>query len=299
MINGIIIINKEKEYTSNDVVRIVKKITKTKVGHTGTLDPNATGVLPLLLGEGTKVSKYLINHNKEYEAVLQLGKKTETADGEGIVIEEKEVLPQMLKKEFVEETLNSFIGVQNQVPPMYSAIKVNGRKLYDYARSGQTVEVKARIIEIYNIKLIKIDEKEKQIFFRVSCSKGTYIRTLCENIAEKLGTVGYMKELNRTKVGDFKIEDSIKVKELEENILKNNLSKIITIEELFKEKEKVELTDNEIKKYLNGVQIPINEIYSKTNNNDNEEICRVYYKNKFIGLGVIKNEKLKRDIVIQ
>lgn len=299
MINGIIIINKEKEYTSNDVVRIVKKITKTKVGHTGTLDPNATGVLPLLLGEGTKVSKYLINHNKEYEAVLQLGKKTETADGEGIVIEEKEVLPQMLKKEFVEETLNSFIGVQNQVPPMYSAIKVNGRKLYDYARSGQTVEVKARRIEIYNIKLIKIDEKEKQIFFRVSCSKGTYIRTLCENIAEKLGTVGYMKELNRIKVGDFKIEDSIKVKELEENILKNNLSKIITIEELFKEKEKVELTDNEIKKYLNGVQIPINEIYSKTNNNNNEEICRVYYKNKFIGLGVIKNEKLKRDIVIQ
>ena len=299
MINGIIIINKEKEYTSNDVVRIVKKITKTKVGHTGTLDPNATGVLPLLLGEGTKVSKYLINHNKEYEAVLQLGKKTETADGEGIVIEEKEVLPQMLKKEFVEETLNSFIGVQNQVPPMYSAIKVNGRKLYDYARSGQTVEVKARRIEIYNIKLIKIDEKEKQIFFRVGCSKGTYIRTLCENIAEKLDTVGYMKELNRTKVGDFKIEDSIKVKELEENILKHNLSKIITIEELFKEKEKVELTDNEIKKYLNGVQIPVNEIYSKTNNNNNEEICRVYYKNKFIGLGVIKNEKLKRDIVIQ
>lgn len=299
MINGIIIINKEKEYTSNDVVRIVKKITKTKVGHTGTLDPNATGVLPLLLGEGTKVSKYLINHNKEYEAVLQLGKKTETADGEGIVIEEKEVLPQMLKKEFVEETLNSFIGVQNQVPPMYSAIKVNGRKLYDYARSGQTVEVKARRIEIYNIKLIKIDEKEKQIFFRVSCSKGTYIRTLCENIAEKLGTVGYMKELNRTKVGDFKIEDSIKVKELEENILKNNLSKIITIEKLFKEKEKVELTDSEIKKYLNGVQIPINEIDSKTSNNNNEEICRVYYKNKFIGLGVIKNEKLKRDIVIQ
>ena len=299
MINGIIIINKEKEYTSNDVVRIVKKITKTKVGHTGTLDPNATGVLPLLLGEGTKVSKYLINHNKEYEAVLQLGKKTETADGEGIVIEEKEVLPQMLKKEFVEETLNSFIGVQNQVPPMYSAIKVNGRKLYDYARSGQTVEVKARRIEIYNIKLIKIDEKEKQIFFRVSCSKGTYIRTICENIAEKLGTVGYMKELNRTKVGEFKIEDSIKVKELEENILKHNLSKIITIEELFKEKEKVELTDNEIKKYLNGVQIPVNEIYSKTNNNNNEEICRVYYKNKFIGLGVIKNEKLKRDIVIQ
>lgn len=299
MINGIIIINKEKEYTSNDVVRIVKKITKTKVGHTGTLDPNATGVLPLLLGEGTKVSKYLINHNKEYEAVLQLGKKTETADGEGIVIEEKEVLPQMLKKEFVEETLNSFIGVQNQVPPMYSAIKVNGRKLYDYARSGQKVEVKARRIEIYNIKLIKIDEKEKQIFFRVSCSKGTYIRTLCENIAEKLGTVGYMKELNRTKVGEFKIEDSIKVKELEENILKHNLSKIITIEELFKEKEKVELTDNEIKKYLNGVQIPVNEIYSKTNNNNNEEICRVYYKNKFIGLGVIKNEKLKRDIVIQ
>ena len=232
--DGIIIINKGKNYTSNDVVSIVKKITKSKVGHTGTLDPNATGVLPLLIGNATKVSKYLINHDKEYEVVLQLGIRTETADVEGKVIEQKEVTAEMLNRDNIEEKLQQFIGKQEQIPPIYSAIKVNGKKLYEYARKGQEVELKPRQIEIYSIQLVGINEKEKQISFKVKCSKGTYIRSLCEDISKKLGTVGYMKELNRLQVGEFYIKDAVTISEMKEKIEAGNLESIITIEEIFK-----------------------------------------------------------------
>ena len=151
-LNGIIVINKPKEYTSHDVVAKVKKILNVKkVGHTGTLDPNATGVLPLLLNDGTKLSKYLINHDKEYKVTLKLGVKTDTADGEGNVIETRDV--DFEKLEPIEENLKSFIGKQKQIPPMYSAIKVNGKKLYEYAREGKNVEIEPRNIEIYDIKL--------------------------------------------------------------------------------------------------------------------------------------------------
>lgn len=187
--NGIVLINKEKNFTSHDVVSIVKKITKSKVGHTGTLDPNATGVLPLLLGDATKISKYLINHDKEYEVVLELGKKTSTGDIEGEIVEEKEVSAKIFNTKYAKEILEEFLGKQDQIPPMYSAIKVNGKKLYDYARKGQKVELEPRKIEIYNIKLLKLDSELKQIEFRVECSKGTYIRSLCEDIAVKFSTV--------------------------------------------------------------------------------------------------------------
>ena len=287
MINGIIIINKEKEYTSNDVVRIVKKITKTKVGHTGTLDPNATGVLPLLIGNATKISKYLINHDKEYEAVIQLGKKTTTADIEGEVIEEKEV-PEKIYIE-CENILKSFIGKQKQTPPAYSAIKVNGKKLYSYARGGIKIEIEPRNIEIYNIELMNINKEEKQISFRVSCSKGTYIRSLCEDIADKLGTVGYMKDLKRTKVGDFEIKEAITIDELKEKFEKNDFSDVITIENIFKDMPKIELNENNIKQYLNGVKI--------TEKNQ-DGIYRIFYKNEFNGIGIVKDNKLKRDLVI-
>ena len=221
--NGIILINKEKGCTSHDVVYKVKKLTNSKVGHTGTLDPNATGVLPLLIGEATKISKYLINHDKEYEVVLELGKKTSTADVEGKVIEEKEVSAKSIEEQYVKKILKTFIGKQEQTPPIYSAIKINGKKLYEYARKGQEVKLEPRQIEIYDIELLNINKTEKQISFRVQCSKGTYIRSLCEDIAEKLGTVGLMKELKRTVVGDFKIENAITVEELKEkNLLKES-----------------------------------------------------------------------------
>lgn len=184
--DGIILINKPKEWTSHDIVNKVKKILNEKVGHTGTLDPMATGVLPLLVGKGTLCSKYLINHNKTYKVKLELGKKTDTADTEGKIVEEKEVTNKMLEKTVIKEVLNKFLGKQEQIPPIYSAIKVNGKKLYEYARKGQTVKIKSRQIEIYSIELLSIDKKLKQIEFEVSCSKGTYIRSLCEDIGNKL-----------------------------------------------------------------------------------------------------------------
>jgi tRNA pseudouridine55 synthase len=186
IMDGIILINKPKEWTSHDIVNKVKKILNEKVGHTGTLDPMATGVLPLLVGKGTLCSKYLINHNKTYKVKLELGKKTDTADTEGKIVEEKEVTNKMLEKTVIKEVLNKFLGKQEQIPPIYSAIKVNGKKLYEYARKGQTVKIKPRQIEIYSIELLSIDKKLKQIEFEVSCSKGTYIRSLCEDIGNKL-----------------------------------------------------------------------------------------------------------------
>ena len=286
--NGIIIVNKSKRYTSHDIVAKVKKITGKKVGHTGTLDPMATGVLPLLIGKGTLCSKYLINHDKKYQVILQLGKRTDTLDSEGEILEEKEVKIENLEESKARQVFESLKGKQEQIPPMYSAIKVNGKKLYEYARKGQNVEVKPRIIEIYNIELIRINKEEKQIEFTVECSKGTYIRSLCETIAEKLETVGYMCGLNRLQVGKFGIEQSISIEEIcqePEKIEKN----LISIEELFKKIEKIEINERELKLLLNGVQL---------SKNRKDGIYKVYQEKSFIGIGIIKNQKLKRDIII-
>lgn len=292
-LNGIIVINKPKNYTSHDVVAKVKKLLNIKkVGHTGTLDPNATGVLPLLLNSGTKLSKYLIEHDKEYEVTLKLGIRTDTLDGEGKVLEKKEVDRKMLENtKQIEKVLNLFTGKQTQVPPMYSAIKVKGKKLYEYARSGENVEVQPRQIEIYNIELQKVDIKKQEIEFKVQCSKGTYIRTLCEDIATKLGTIGYMKELNRTKVGKFGLEEAITIEKLEEYIENKKCEdlNIITMEELLKEKEKIVLNEKSLEMFLNGVKI---KVENKTG------LYRIYNENKqFIGTGIVQENKLKRDVI--
>lgn len=292
--DGIILINKPKGSTSHDVVNKTKHVFNEKVGHTGTLDPNATGLLPILIGKGTKLSYYLINHDKEYEVVLKLGEKTDTADSEGQVIEKREVKDTMLDENNVIDSLKHFIGKQEQVPPMYSAIKIKGKKLYEYARKNIKVEVEPRQIEIYSIELSDINKTEQTISFKVKCSKGTYIRSLCEDIAEKLGTVGYMKELNRTQVGIFNITDSISLDELEDN--KNNndfLQKhLITIEKLFiklyKENE-IQLNDKKLQLFLNGVKFSLN---------NPEGLYRIYDENnKFIGIGCIESGRLSRKIV--
>ena len=290
--NGILIINKHKGCTSHDIVYKVKKALNEKVGHTGTLDPMATGVLPLLIGKGTLCSKYLVNHDKIYKVSLELGKKTNTADIEGDIIEEKEVNDTILEKNNIEKVLKEFLGKQEQIPPIYSAIKVNGKKLYEYARKGQDVEVKPRIIEIYDIQLLNIDKENKQIQFGVSCSKGTYIRSLCEDIAKRLGTVGYMVGLQRTRVGEFDIKDSIDIEELIKNkddskFLQEN---IISIEKIFETSKEIILTNKKIELLLNGVQL----------SNENEDgVYRVYNTDKkFIGIATIKNRLLKRDIIL-
>lgn len=287
--DGIIIINKPKGCTSHDIVYKIKKMLNEKVGHTGTLDPMAEGVLPILIGKGTQLSKYLINHNKKYIVELQLGTKTDTADSEGKIIEEQPVNETLLTQENITKILQTFIGKQEQVPPIYSAIKVNGKKLYEYARKGQKVELKPRQIEIYNIDLIDYSPKEKQIKFEVFCGKGTYIRSLCEDIATKFGTVGYMKSLKRTQVGDFKIEDSVTVEEL------NKVeTPIISVEKIFEASPSIELDERKLKLFLNGVMLTqkyddgVYKIYRHESNNINQ----------FIGTGTIKDNLLKRDIVL-
>ena len=285
--DGIIIINKPKGCTSHDIVYKVKKLLNEKVGHTGTLDPMAEGVLPLLIGKGTLCSKYLINHDKKYQVTLKLGIKTDTADSEGKIIEEQEVKEEILEKDNAKKILSFFLGKQEQKPPIYSAIKVNGKKLYEYARKGQQVEIPTRNIEIYSIELIKINKKEKTIEFIVKCSKGTYIRSLCEDIATKLGTIGYMKELKRLEVGIFKIEDSITIEELKEKIEKNE-KYIISIEEFFSKKKRIDLHEKMLKKFLNGVKLEYKNL---------DDIYRIYSQNKFIGIGKVENQSLKRDII--
>lgn len=281
MSSGIVIINKQKGDTSQRVVSKVKRILNLKkAGHIGTLDPLATGVLPVLVGDATKLSKYLMEHDKTYIATIKLGQKKNTGDDEGQVVCERQV--KALNVEIVENILHSFEGKQKQAPHKFSAVKINGKKLYEYARSGENVEIPKRDIEIYYIKLLNLDNKNKEIKFEVSCSKGTYIRVLCEDIAERLDTVGYMKDLNRICVDEFKITDSVSLENLNEE-------NIISVEKLTDKYEKIDLNDRKLELFLNGVMLTFNK---------SDGVYRVYNKNNFIGLGVVKDELLKRDVVI-
>lgn len=290
--DGIINIYKPKEWTSHDIVAKIKRITGEKVGHTGTLDPLAQGVLPILIGKGTQCSKYLVNHDKKYRVELKLGKRTETLDAEGKIIEEKEIPQNMLEqsnKSNIEKTLKTFEGEIEQKPPIYSAIKVKGKKLYEYARKGQEVEIPTRKITIYSIELKQIKKEENIIIFDVYCSKGTYIRTLCEDIAKKLNTIGYMQNLLRIQVGEFNIKDSITLRMENKTDLENIEKNIITIEKIFSKYPKVNIEQSKIKHFLNGVKIT---------QNLEDGIYRIYTNNKFIGTGTIKEKLLKRDIII-
>ena len=203
MIHGIINVYKEKGFTSHDVVAKLRGIVgQKKIGHTGTLDPDATGVLPVCLGKATKLCDLLTDKNKTYEAVLLLGKTTDTQDITGEVLEEKST--EALTEEKVREAIEGFIGDYEQIPPMYSALKVNGKKLYELAREGKVIERKARPVKILDIQILEIDLPKVRM--EVSCSKGTYIRTLCHDIGEKLGCGGCMESLIRTRVSTFRIE---------------------------------------------------------------------------------------------
>mgnify|MGYP004458288987 FL=1 len=288
--DGVVIINKPKGMTSQNVVSKVKRIlNEKKVGHAGTLDPNATGVLPILVGKATKISKYLIEHDKSYEAIIKLGEKSSTGDIEGDIVEKKEIKLDKYTSEDIQNILNMFLGKTKQIPPMYSAIKVNGKKLYEYAREGKEVELKERDIEIFNIQLKNVDYENQEISYIVDCSKGTYIRTLCEDIAKKLNTVGYMKELTRLRVDKFNISNAITLEELEEKKNNSNFEDIIPIESLFSDKPKIILTNKKENLFLNGVKLTFN----------NEDGTYLIYNEKksYVGLGIIKDNLLKRDVV--
>lgn len=286
---GIIIINKPKGFSSQDVVSKVKKVLNIKkAGHTGTLDPLATGVLPVLLGNYTKLSKYLIEHDKVYRAKLKFGEKRETGDLEGKIIKISNKKISDIGK--IKKVLSLMIGKQVQIPPIYSAIKVNGKKLYEYARLGEKVDIPPREIEIFKLDFISFDEREQILEFDVSCSKGTYIRSLCEDIAEKLDNVGFMYELKRIKVDRFLIDNSTNIEELEKN--KDNIENcLIKMEAIFKDLLKIELNNSKKVLFLNGVKL---KGFEKFKNG----VYNIYVEKDYIGLGIVENGLLKRDIII-
>lgn len=230
MRNGVINIYKEQGFTSHDVVAKLRGILKQKkIGHTGTLDPDAEGVLPVCLGSGTKLCGMLTDRDKTYEAVLLLGQSTDTQDISGTVLERAEV---SVTEAMAGEAILSFVGAYEQIPPMYSALKVGGRKLYDLARAGQEVERKARPVVIYGIEILEVCMP--RIRMSVSCSKGTYIRTLCHDIGEKLGCHGCMEKLLRTKAGQFLLEDSLRLSEVERLRDEGRLEEaILPVDEVF------------------------------------------------------------------
>lgn len=275
--DGIINVYKTKGITSFDAVKVIKKISNTKhVGHTGTLDPLAEGVLPICLGKATKLVDYIMNDYKVYSTVLKLGFISDTYDREGSIVEENAV---NVTLEQIEEAVLSFVGEINQIPPMYSALKVNGKRLYELARKGIEVERKPRPIHIYEIN--NIDIKIPYVSFNVKCSKGTYIRSLCYDIGRELKCGALMWKLNRIATGNFTAEKAVKLDELSEDNIVNYL---IPLDEALHMYDKIFLDDSLEKLLVNGVCI---KNYSLLPCMENDKLFRVYLKNKgFIGLGI-------------
>lgn len=271
---------KEAGYTSHDVVARLRGIVKQKkIGHTGTLDPDAVGVLPVCFGNATKLCDLMTDKSKEYEACLQLGVTTDTQDMSGKILTQNEV---NVDENSVREAIMSFVGGYDQIPPMYSALKVNGKKLYELAREGIEIERKPRHVDIPYIKIVEVDLPK--VTFVVGCSKGTYIRALCADIGEKLGCGAAMATLKRTKVGGFTIDDAIKLDEIEQLMQSGNISKYVKeSDSIFMEYTKATVKKNADKVLMNGNKLYFSHIdcEKKTDFIDGEKL-RVYsYNNEF------------------
>lgn len=278
--NSVIIINKEKNITSRDVVNKLCKLLHTKkIGHTGTLDPLATGVLVVCTERYTKLVDELTSLDKEYIAKIKLGIETDTLDITGNVVKESDEIP---SKDEVVEVLNSFLGKSIQEVPKYSAIKINGKKLYEYAREGIDVELPKHEIEVFDIELI--DFINDEITFKVHVSKGTYIRSLIRDICYKLNTIGTMSSLERTKQGKFKIEDSYTLKDIEDGNYK-----VLTLSDIF-DYQKYEMNENEYLKVKNGNSL-------KCNLPDGKIV--LYYNKQEIAIYEVKNNIMKIIVMIQ
>ncbi len=263
--NGIINVYKEKGFTSFDVCAKLRGILRQKkIGHTGTLDPDAVGVLPVCVGNATKLCDLLTDKDKEYEAVLLLGVSTDTLDTSGQVLKE---VPVTAKEDEVREAILGFIGTYDQVPPMYSAIKVNGKKLYELARQGIEIERKARKVTIHDIEILSMtsDDKNpsaiKEVRMRVHCSKGTYIRSLCEDIGNKLSCGGCMKELIRTKVSIYTIEDSLTLSQIEEYAKNERMDEICQpVDSLFMQYKEFRMKEEFDRLVYNGNKIRVENL---------------------------------------
>ena len=282
-INGIIIVNKEQGFTSHDVVSVMRKIMGIKkVGHTGTLDPQATGVLPICIGKGTKVSDMLTNSDKEYIAEVTLGITTETEDIWGEVTQKNDA--SHITEEMVKEASKKFVGEINQIPPMYSAVKIDGKKLYEYARKGVEVERKSRKVNISEIEILNFNNGKFDM--RVACSKGTYIRTLCADIGKELGVGACMSALSRTKSSVFTLENAKtldQIREIAQNGNKESL--VIPTDALFSHLPKIQLDKKRTEQILNGM-------FLKTQLNDGE--VRVYgFDGSFLCIAKVQDNTLK------
>ena len=286
MYNGIINIYKEKGFTSHDVVAKMRGICKQKkIGHTGTLDPDAVGVLPVCLGSGTKLCDMLTDKDKEYVAELLLGKETDTQDVTGQVLKE---LPVTCTEEEVRQAVMSFVGDYMQVPPMYSALKVDGKKLYELARAGKEVERAARPVKILEIEILEI--KLPVVKMRVACSKGTYIRTLCHDIGQSLGCGGTMQSLQRTKVGIFKAEDAITLAQLEQLRDEDRIGeKLYAVDSIFKDCPALHAKEETIRLLENGNSFYPNQMEEKKTYSP-EQWVRVYGKERFFGIYAYDSE---------
>lgn len=282
--NGIVNINKPKGFTSHDVVAKLRGILHTKkIGHTGTLDPDATGVLPICVGRATKVADMLTATNKEYIAEVTLGAETDTQDASGQVINSAEVV---VTEEEILEALPKFLGEIYQIPPMYSAIKQNGKKLYELAREGKEVEREPRRIEINEIEVLAFDLANNRFTMRVACSKGTYIRTLCQDIGRELGCFGHMSELLRTKSGRFGIKEAYTLSEVEDMMNKADLSFLQPIDKVFEEYPAICITDDKADRVCNGVKVRVSGLSEGS-------VYRVYdQKNNFLTISRAEDGRL-------
>ncbi|WP_033166649.1 tRNA pseudouridine(55) synthase TruB [Clostridium sp. KNHs205] len=283
MINGIINVYKEKGYTSHDVVAKLRGILKQKkIGHTGTLDPDAEGVLPVCLGNATKLCDILTDRSKTYQAVLLLGTTTDTQDITGTVLSQR---PVMAGEEEIRKAVLSFQGSYAQIPPMYSALKIGGKRLYELAREGIEVPREARKVEIHSIEIEELDILTGQVTITVGCSKGTYIRTLCHDIGEQLGCGGCMKSLLRTRAGEFHISKSLKINEIADKINEGNLDEYIKkADEMFAGYPGINVKQEFDKQLYNGNFLSADQIIQEDIDISAERI-RVYdWQGNFVGL---------------
>ena len=288
--DGIFNIYKEKGFTSHDVVAIVRRtIRMKKVGHTGTLDPDAEGVLPVCVGRATKLSDVIMDGRKSYRAMLRLGITTTTEDASGEVLETKAV---DFSEDRIREVVASFIGRLEQVPPMYSAVKVNGKKLYELAREGKEIERKSRTIEVYDIRIRQFLPPDK-VEIDVDCSKGTYIRTLCADIGKALGCGGHMAELLRTRTGAFSLENAIKLEELKALAEAERAEEaLLTMEEALQDFPVVRVSEKSAKYLYNGGKIQERFFAEKPASYKEGDIVAAYdHANNLVGLYEIKKEE--------
>ena len=290
MISGILNVNKEVGISSNKCVSLVKKALNTrKVGHTGTLDLEAYGVLPIVIGKATRVSDYLMDDKKEYITEAVFGKRTDTLDYSGEVLDTSDIV---FDKDQLIKVMEGFKGEITQIPPMYSAIKVNGQKLYDLARKGVEIERKVRKVSIYEFEILEYEFPKAK--FKITCSKGTYIRTLIDDLGDKLGSFAYVDSLCRSKVGDFFIENSVKSQDLLSMDKDQLLSKLKPVDFALSSYKKVTLPNTYYKQAINGMTMLVENYYE-------DEHVRVYIDDEFIGLAKasISNDKnfLKMDKV--